>query len=60
MATIHMGFRGTRIAQCNNLRIEICCPMTAQMDGEPFYLPESVAVNITHAGQVLVLRNEAR
>jgi hypothetical protein len=60
MATIHMGFRGTRIAQCNNLRIEICCPMTAQMDGEPFYLPESVAVNITHAGQVLVLRNENR
>jgi hypothetical protein len=60
MATIHMGFRGTRIAQCSNLRIEICCPMTAQMDGEPFYLPESVAVNITHAGQVLVLRNENR
>lgn len=60
MATIHMGFRGTRIAQCANLRIEICCPMTAQMDGEPFYLPDSVAVNITHAGQSLVLRNEAR
>ena len=60
MATIHMGFRGIRIAQCSNLRIEICCPMTAQMDGEPFYLPESVAVNVTHAGQVLVLRNENR
>ncbi|CAF3419591.1 unnamed protein product [Rotaria socialis] len=60
MATIHMGFRGIRIAQCSNLRIEICCPMTAQMDGEPFYLPESVAVNITHAGQVLVLKNESR
>jgi hypothetical protein len=34
--------------------------MTAQMDGEPFYLPESVAVNVAHAGQVLVLRNENR
>lgn len=60
MATIHIGFRGIRIAQCSQLRIELCCPMTAQMDGEPFYLPESVAVNITHAGQVLVLRNESR
>jgi diacylglycerol kinase family enzyme len=60
MATIHIGFRGIRIAQCSQLRIEICGPMTAQMDGEPFYLPESVAVNITHAGQVLVLRNENR
>ncbi|CAF0846433.1 unnamed protein product [Rotaria sp. Silwood1] len=60
MATIHMGFRGIRIAQCGTLRIEICCPMTAQMDGEPFYLPDSVAVNITHAGQVLVLKNESR
>ncbi|CAF2313531.1 unnamed protein product [Rotaria sp. Silwood2] len=60
MATIHIGFRGMRIAQCSQLRIELCCPMTAQMDGEPFYLPESVAVNITHAGQVLVLRNENR
>ena len=60
MATIHMGCRGARIAQCSQLRIEICCPMTAQMDGEPFYLPESVAVNITHAGQVLVLRNDNR
>ncbi len=60
MATIHIGFRGIRIAQCNQLRIELCCPMTAQMDGEPFYLPESVAVNITHAGQVLVLKNENR
>jgi len=60
MATIHIGFRGTRIAQCNQLRIELCCPMTAQMDGEPFYLPESVAVDITHAGQVLVLKNENR
>ncbi|CAF3189583.1 unnamed protein product [Rotaria socialis] len=60
MATIHIGFRGMRIAQCSQLRIELCCPMTAQMDGEPFYLPESVAINITHAGQVLVLRNENR
>ncbi|UJR23191.1 hypothetical protein I4U23_026210 [Adineta vaga] len=60
MATIHMGFRGIRIAQCSNVRIEICSPMTAQMDGEPFYLPESVAVNVAHAGQVLVLRNDNR
>jgi hypothetical protein len=60
MATIHIGFRGIRIAQCSQVRIELCCPMTAQMDGEPFYLPEFVAVNITHAGQVLVLKNENR
>lgn len=58
MATIHIGFRGIRLAQCNQIRIEICCPMTAQMDGEPFYLPESVVVNVIHAGQVLVLKNE--
>ncbi|CAF1142902.1 unnamed protein product [Rotaria sordida] len=58
MAAIHVGFSGRRIAQCNRLRIELCCPMTAQMDGEPFYLPASVAINISHAGQVLVLKNE--
>ncbi|CAF3935368.1 unnamed protein product [Rotaria sordida] len=58
MATIHMGFSGNRIAQCNQLRIEFCSPMTAQMDGEPFYLPASVAININHAGQVLVLKNQ--
>ncbi|CAF1192614.1 unnamed protein product [Adineta steineri] len=58
MAAIHVGFRGIRIAQCNQLRVELCCPMTAQMDGEPFYLPKPVAVNISHAGQVLVLNNE--
>ena len=60
MATIHIGFRGIRIAQCNHLRIESFGPMTAQMDGEPFYIPDSSAFNITHAGQVLVLRNENR
>jgi hypothetical protein len=43
MATIHMGFSGYRIAQCHQLRIELSCPMTAQIDGEPFYLPTSVA-----------------
>ncbi len=58
MAAIHIGFRGNRIAQCNQLRIELCYSMTAQMDGEPFYLPASVAINISHAGQVLVLNNE--
>ncbi|CAF1120443.1 unnamed protein product [Adineta ricciae] len=58
MAAIHMGFRGNRIAQCNQVRIELCYPMTAQMDGEPFYLPASTAVNISHAGQVLVLSND--
>ncbi|CAF1210507.1 unnamed protein product [Rotaria sp. Silwood1] len=58
MAAIHIGFHGKRIAQCSQLRIELWSPMTAQMDGEPFYLPASVAVNIGHAGQVLVLKNE--
>ena len=60
MATIHIGFRGMRIAQCSQLRVEMCCPMTAQMDGEPFYLPEAATVDITHAGQVLVLKNESK
>ncbi|CAF3669231.1 unnamed protein product [Rotaria sp. Silwood1] len=58
MAAIHIGFHGKRIAQCSQLRIGLRSPMTAQMDGEPFYLPASVAVNIGHAGQVLVLKNE--
>ncbi|CAF4132093.1 unnamed protein product [Rotaria magnacalcarata] len=58
MATIHVGFCGYRIAQCSQLRIELLSPMTAQMDGEPFYLPASVAVNISHADQVLVLKNQ--
>ncbi|CAF2679047.1 unnamed protein product [Rotaria sp. Silwood2] len=58
MASIHIGCRGNRIAQCNHVRVEVYCPMTAQMDGEPFYLSDSVAVNISYGGQVLVLRNE--
>ncbi|CAF3119080.1 unnamed protein product [Rotaria socialis] len=59
MATIHVGFCGYRIAQCSQLRIELSSPMTAQMDGEPFYLPATVAVNISHADQVLVLKNQS-
>ena len=57
MATIHVGLSGKRLAQCQQLRIELLSPMTAQMDGEPFYLPTSIAININHAGQVLMLRN---
>ena len=57
MATIHVGFAGKRIAQCRRLRVELHSPMTAQVDGEPFYLSASVAVNIDHAGQVIVLKN---
>ncbi|CAF4806395.1 unnamed protein product [Rotaria sp. Silwood1] len=60
MAAIHIGFRGNRIAQCNHLRIELCASMTAHMDGEPFYLPSSIAINISHGGQVLMLRNDVR
>ncbi|CAF1141214.1 unnamed protein product [Adineta steineri] len=58
MASLHIGYRGNRVAQCDCLRIELCCPMTAQMDGEPFYFPTPTAINITHAGQVFVLNNE--
>jgi hypothetical protein len=43
--------------QCQQLRIELCCSMTAQMDGEPFHLPALVVVNISHADQVLVAKN---
>lgn len=60
MAAIHVGFSGYRIAQCHQLRIELRCPMTAQMDGEPFHLPPLVAVNISHAGQVLVSKNKTK
>jgi hypothetical protein len=58
MALIHLGFRGHHIAQCSEVRIELIRSMPVHMDGDPFYLPESTAVNVTHAGQVLVLRNE--
>ena len=59
MALIHLGLRGRRIAQCNQVRIELTHSMPVHMDGDPFYLPKSTAVNVTHAGQVLVLKNEA-
>ncbi|CAF3786226.1 unnamed protein product [Rotaria socialis] len=60
MALIHAGFRGRRIAQCSEVRIELIRSMPVHMDGEPFYLPESIAINVTHAGQVLVLRKQQR
>lgn len=60
MALIHLGFRGDRIAQCRQVHIELSHPMPVHMDGDPFYLPGSIAVDITHAGQVMVLRNESR
>jgi diacylglycerol kinase (ATP) len=58
MALIHIGFRGRRIAQCSEVRIELIRSMPVHMDGDPFYLPQSTAVNVIHAGQVLVLRND--
>ncbi|CAF3872876.1 unnamed protein product [Rotaria sp. Silwood1] len=58
MITVHVGFRGNRIAQCKQLRIELLYPMTAEIDGEPFYLPTPGTVSISHAGQILVLKNE--
>ncbi len=60
MALIHLGFRGDRIAQCRQVQIELSDPMPVYMDGEPFCLPGSIVVHITHAGQVMVLRNEIR
>ncbi|CAF1050325.1 unnamed protein product [Rotaria sordida] len=60
MALIRMGFRGHRITQCSQLRIELNHPMPVHMDGGPFYLAGSMAVNITHAGQVMVLTNHNR
>jgi hypothetical protein len=60
MAFIHLGFRGSRIAQCHEVQIEFSHPMPVHMDGEPFYLPGSIVVHVTHAGQVMVLRNENR
>ncbi|CAF0973691.1 unnamed protein product [Didymodactylos carnosus] len=57
LGLIHVGFRGIRITQCSQLRIELATPMTVQMDGEPFYIPAPVAIKITHSGQVMVLRH---
>lgn len=57
MALIRMGFHGHRIAQCSHVRIELNHPMPVHMDGGPFYLAGSIAVNILHAGQLIVLRN---
>ena len=59
MASLQIGFHGQRITQCSRVRVELSSSMAAQMDGEPFYLPDSTAVNIDYAGQGLVLRNEA-
>jgi diacylglycerol kinase (ATP) len=60
MALIHLGLRGRHITQCSHVRIELIRSMPVHMDGDPFYLPKSTAVNVTHAGQVVVLRNEIR
>jgi diacylglycerol kinase (ATP) len=60
MALIHLGLRGRRIAQCNEVRIELLRPMPAHMDGEPFYIAEPTAIDIKHAGQVLVLRKQKK
>jgi diacylglycerol kinase (ATP) len=60
MALIQLGFLGHRIAQCRQVCIELNQPMPVHMDGEPFYLPRSIALHVTHAGQVMVLRNENR
>ncbi|CAF1438147.1 unnamed protein product, partial [Didymodactylos carnosus] len=57
MGLIHVGCSGIRIAQCNQVRIEINTSMTAQLDGEPFHLPASNVVKIKHSGQVMVLRH---
>lgn len=55
MAFIHLGFQGHRIAQCRQVRIELTHPMPVHMDGDPFYLPGSISLNVKHAGQVMVL-----
>ncbi|CAF2776644.1 unnamed protein product [Rotaria sp. Silwood2] len=60
MGLIHLGFKGHRIAQCNQVRLELSRPISVQMDGEPFYLVEPTTVNIIYAGQVSVLRNDNR
>ena len=60
MALIHMGFHGYRIAQCSEVRIELNDPMPVHMDGGAFHLAGSIAVNITHDGQLTVLTKEKR
>lgn len=57
MGLIHLGFKGNRIAQCNQVHTELNCPMAVQMDGEPFYLAKPFIVNISHSGQASVLRS---
>lgn len=57
MALIHLGCRGRRIAQCNDVRIELLRSMPVHMDGDPFCLPALTTINVKHAGQVSVLSN---
>ena len=57
MALIHLGLRGRRIAQCTRVRIELLRAMPVHMDGDPFYLSALTAIDVKHAGQVLVLSN---
>ena len=46
MALIHLGFRGRRIAQCREVRIELSRSMPVHVDGEPFYIDQPMAMNI--------------
>ena len=55
MALLRFGCHGLPIAQCSQVRIELNHSMPVHMDGGPFCLAGSSAVNITHAGQVMML-----
>ena len=57
MAAIHMEFSGYRIAQCRQLHLELSSPITPQINGEQFYLPTSITINMNHAGQARVSKN---
>uniref|UniRef100_A0A915MZD8 Diacylglycerol kinase iota-like domain-containing protein n=1 Tax=Meloidogyne javanica TaxID=6303 RepID=A0A915MZD8_MELJA len=56
-ATLQMGGRGERIAQCSNVRIETIKPIPMQVDGEPCLLGPSL-IHLSFHNKVPMLRRE--
>ncbi|CAK5031874.1 unnamed protein product [Meloidogyne enterolobii] len=57
LATLQMGGRGERIAQCSNVRIETIKPIPMQVDGEPCLLGPSL-IHLSFHNKVPMLRRE--
>ncbi|KAF7640242.1 Diacylglycerol kinase [Meloidogyne graminicola] len=57
LATLQMGGRGERIAQCSNVRIETSKPIPMQVDGEPCLLGPSL-IHLSFHNKVPMLKRE--